>query len=152
MYCASQLRVGMAMCVCHHQTNLQQTATCVCACNGSTPGSAIKESTPRRVCVCVCAHVRSRVGIGVCMCVCVCPASSLSHQQLLVCVCVYMYANTAEQLRLHKAVIILLIMKYFVLKIVSYCRTTTPCNLLSSPLKENHSRDTLTNCVSNSKG
>ena len=60
------------------------------------------------------AHVRLRVGMSVCMCVC--PASSLSRQQLLVCVCVYMYANTAEQLRLHKAVILLLTMKYFVLE------------------------------------
>ena len=31
----------------------------------------------------------------------------------------YMYANTAEWLQLHKTVILLLIMKYVVLKIVS---------------------------------
>ena len=84
---------------------------CVCVCYQSTPGRAVNART---ICVCVRAHVRLRVGMSVCMCVC--PASSLSCQQLLVCVCVYMNANTAERLRLHKAVILLLIRKYFVLK------------------------------------
>ena len=107
--------VQVCVCVCHHQTNLQYTAACVC--NRSAPGSAIRGG-PRDVCVC--AHVRSRVGMGVCVCVCVCLSSSLSRRQLLVCVCMYMYANTAERLRLHKAVILLLFMKYLVLKIVSY--------------------------------
>ena len=37
-------------------------------------------------------------------------------RQVLVCVCMYMYANTAERLRLQKAVSLLSIMKYFVLK------------------------------------
>ena len=82
--------------------------------------------------ICVCK--RCSVDMGVCMCVC--PASSLSRQQLLVCVCVYMYANTAERLRSHKAVILLLIMKYFVLKMISYSHTTAPCNLFSSSRKK----------------
>ena len=85
----------------------------VCVCYQSTPG---RDVNARTICVCVRAHVRLRVGMSVCMCVC--PASSLSRQQLLVCVCVYMYANTAERLRLHKAVILLLIMNYFVLNMV----------------------------------
>ena len=80
-------------------------------CYQSAPGRAVNART---ICVCVRAHVRLRVGMSVCMCVW--PASSLSRQQLLVCVCVYMYANTAERLQLDKAVILLLIMKYFVLK------------------------------------
>ena len=75
--------------------------------------------------------------MGVCMRVR--PALSLYRRQLLVCVCLCMYANIAECLQLHKAVILQLIMRYFVLKIVSYSHATTQCNLLSSPLKENHS-------------
>ena len=50
------------------------------------------------------------------VCMCVCPASSLYRRQLLVRVCACMYANIAECLQLHKAVILLLIMQYFVLK------------------------------------
>ena len=84
---------------------------CVYVCYQSTTGRAVNART---ICVCVRAHVRLRVGMSVCMCVC--PASSLSRQQLLVYVCVYMYANTAERLQLHKAVNLLLIMKYFALK------------------------------------
>ena len=109
------------------------------------------------MCECVCAHARSRVGMGVCMCVrvrhhhspqlrkikgkhgCVCTASSLYSRQLLVCVCMCMYANIAECLQLHKAVIFLLIMKYFVLKIVSHSHTTTPClPLILRALKHTH--------------
>ena len=66
-------------------------------------------------------HARSRVGMRVCMCL----------SPLLVWVCMYMYVNAVERLRLHKAVILLLIMKYFVLKIVSYSHKTTPCNLIN---------------------
>ena len=86
--------------------------------------------------VCVCSCTRKIKDRHVYVCMCVCPASSLSWQQLLVCVCVYMYVNTAERLRLHKAVILLLIMKYFVLKMASNSHTTAPCNLLSSPCKK----------------
>ena len=98
------------VCVIINQISSRQLLVCVWY--QSTPGRAVNART---VCVCVHAHVRLRVGISVC--ICVCPASSLSRQQLLECVCVYMYANTAERLRLHKAVILLLIMKYFVLKL-----------------------------------
>ena len=97
------------------------------------------------VCAFVHSYVRSRVRMGVCVrhhhspqlrkikgkhgCVYVCPASSLYRRQLLVCVC--MYGNITECLQLHKSVILLLIMKYFVLKILSYSHTTTPCGHLS---------------------
>ena len=43
----------------------------------------------------------------------------------------YKYVNTTERLRLHKALILLLIMKHFVLKIVSYSHTTTPRNIIN---------------------
>ena len=117
------------VCVIINQISSRQLLVCVCY--QSTPGTAVNART---ICVCVRAHVRLRVGMSVCMCVC--PASSLSRQQLLVCVCVYMYANTAEWLRLHKTVILLLIMKYFVLKMISYSHTTALCNFLSSPRKK----------------
>ena len=112
------------VCVIINQISSRQLLVCVCY--RSTPGRAVNA---RNRCVCVRAHVRLRVGMSVC------PASSLSRQQLLVCVCVYMYANTAKRLRLHKTVILLLIMKYFVLKMISYSHTTAPWNLLSSPRK-----------------
>ena len=111
------------VCVIINQISSRQLLVCVCVCYRSTPGRAVNART---VCVCVRVHVRLRVEMSVCMCVC--PASSLSRQQLLV----YMYANTAERLRLHKTAILLLIMKYFVLKMISYSHTTAPCNLLSS--------------------
>ena len=57
--------------------------------------------------------------------------SSLSSRQPLVGVCMYMHVNTAERLRLHKVVILLLITKNFVLKIVSYSHTTTLCNFIN---------------------
>ena len=140
------------VCVIINQLSSRQLL--VCLCNGSAPGSP--DARPRCVCAFVHSYVRSRVGMGVCMCVsgiitlpsyvksrvsmgvciCVCPASSLYRRQLLVCVCMCMCANIAECLQLHKAVILLLIMKYFALKIVSYSHTTTLCNLLSSPLKK----------------
>ena len=81
------------------------------------------------------------------MCVCSCTRKIKGgHESVYVCVsgiitlpstatCVRMYANTAERLRLHKTVILLLIMKYFVLKLV-YFHTTTPCNPLSSHRKK----------------
>ena len=58
---------------------------CVGVCNGSAPGSAIKEA-PRDVCL----YTRKIKGRHGCVYVCV------YHNH-------YMYANTAEQLRLHKA-------------------------------------------------
>ena len=103
--------IGVCMCVSSSTKSPVDSFVCVCVCYQSTPGRAVYART---ICVCVRAHVRLRVGMSVCMCVC--PASSLSRQQLLVCVCVYMYANIVERLRLQKAVILLLIMKYFVLK------------------------------------
>ena len=64
------------------------------------------------------------------VCVYVCHFTTLSNSYL--CVCVYMYVNTAERIQLQNAVILLLIMLiYFVLKIVSYPHTTTPSNLIS---------------------
>ena len=106
--CASnEAWIWVWVCVIINQISSRQLLVCVCY--RSTPGRAVNARTR---CVCVRAHVRLRVGTSVC----VCPASSLSRQQLLVCVCVYMYANTAERLRLHKTVILRLIMKYFVLK------------------------------------
>ena len=60
------------------------------------------------------------------MCVQVCVIITLTSTAT----CISSYTNTAERLRLHKAVILLLIMKYFVLKIVSYSHTTKPGNLL----------------------
>ena len=119
------------MCMCVSSSTKSPVDSYLCVCYRSTPGRAVNARTR---CVCVRAHIRLRVGMSVCMCVC--PASSLSRQQLLVCVCVYMYANTAEQLRLHKTVILLLIMKYFVLKMILYSHTTAPCNLLSSSRKK----------------
>ena len=41
------------------------------------------------------------------------------HVCVFVCICNFTYVNTTERLQLHKAVIVLLIMKCFVLKIVS---------------------------------
>ena len=105
--------IGVCMCVSSSIKSPVDSYLCVCVCvlsKHSWKGC----KCAHHMCVCVRAHVRLRVGMSVCMYVC--PASSLSRQQLLVCVCVYMYANTAERLRLHKAVILLLIMKYFVLK------------------------------------
>ena len=100
--------MGECMCVIIKQISSTQLLVCVGVCNGSPPGSAIKQA-PRDVCVCLYTReIKWRLG-------CVCLSSSLSRRQLLVCVCMYMYANTAERLRLHKAVILLLIMKYFVL-------------------------------------
>ena len=89
------------------------------------------------MCVSYTGKIKGRHG-GVCL------SSSLSRRPLLVCVCMYMYDNTAERLRLNKAVSLLLFMKYFILIIFSYSHTTTPCNIHSSPQKENYSQNTLT--------
>ena len=50
--------------------------------------------------------------------------TSLSNKQLLVSVCMYMHIHTVERLQQHQAVILLLIMKYFELKIFLHSRTT----------------------------
>ena len=80
--------------------------------------------------VCVFVHARSRKGMGVCLCVCACyfhsPVDSyffLTFRQLLVCACIYV--KTAKRLRRHNTFILLLIMNYFILKIVSYSYTST---------------------------
>ena len=54
-------------------------------------------------------------------CVCV-RVSSYFQVDIYLCVyvCIWLYINTAERLRLHKAVILLLRMESFVLKIVQY--------------------------------
>ena len=62
-------------------------------------------------------------GIGVCV------PSSLSSVQLLVCACMYTYVNTAEQLQLHKAVVLLLKYEVFCIKnslVLSYNYTMQP--------------------------
>ena len=104
------------VCVIIKQISSRQllVCVCVCVCNRNAPGSAIKEA-PRDVCVCVCVclctrKIKDRHG-----CVYVCHHYS-PVDSFCVCVWMYMHANTAERLWLHNAVILLLIMKYFVLK------------------------------------
>ena len=155
----SSVIMGMSVCVLSSTKSPVNRYLCLCVCmcvwvcNGSAPRSA-KRGAQRDVCVVCSAHVSSKVGMSVCMCACL--SSSLYRRQLLVCLCVYicmhMYANTAKRLRVYKAVILQLNMQYFALKIVSYSYATTKCNLLTSPHKENHLQDTLTNCVLSSKG
>ena len=113
--------------MCHHQLNLQQTATCIC--NGSTPGRAEERRVPRSTCICAC-EINNGHG---CVYVCVCHFRFQVNSYLCVYVyiCMYMYVNTVELLQLHKVIILLLMMKYFVLKIISYSHTTTPCNLIN---------------------
>ena len=72
----------------------------------------IKTGATRHECVLV--HARSRMGIGACMRVSI--VFTLQYRVACVCMYVYMYVNTAGQLQLCKAVILLLIMKNFVLK------------------------------------
>ena len=112
-------------------------------------------SSNNRVLVCAC----------VCACVCMCQLSSLSRRQLLVCVCMYMYANTPERLRLHKAVNLLCIKNSIVFQynytmqasqsvaclLIEKVATLRCCNL-NNPHNENHSENTLLNCVSSSIG
>ena len=88
-----------------------RVCVCACVCNRSASENAIKEA-PRDVCVCVCLctrKIKDRHGY-----VYVCHHHSPVDCFLCVYVCSYVYANTAEWLWLHKAVILLLIMKYFV--------------------------------------
>ena len=83
------------------------------------------KSRPPR-CTCLCTREQGWVWVFVCY------FSSPIDSYLCVCICMYMYVNTTERLRFHKAVILLLIMKYFVLKTIFYSHTTTPCNLIKS--------------------
>ena len=147
-------------------------------CKGNAPVSAKEAYMGMNVCTCVSSTKYPVVSylsvyvmrvsesdkkappeIYVCMGVCAreimgeCLSTSLSST--VTCVC--MYVNTAERLRLHKAVILLFIMKYLVLTIVSYSHTTTPCTLsIRSPRivphKENHPLDTFNNSVPSSEG
>ena len=59
---------------------------------------------------------------------CVCMSVISPLQQTATCVYAFIYVNTAKRMRLH---ILLLIMKYFIWKIVSYSHLTTTCNLIS---------------------
>ena len=116
------------MCVSSSTKSLVDSYLCVC--NGSTSGRTVNGAHQMCVCSCSC---KIKCGYE---CVYMCVSSSLSREQLLVCVCICSYTNTAERLRLHKAVILLFIIKYFVLKIALYYHTTTPDNLLCSPHKD----------------
>ena len=79
-------------------------------------------------CMCICAR-EFKSGYG---CVCVCLSFSLAIDgYLCVCVWMYMYVKLAERLQLHKAVILLLFMKNFILSIVSYYHSTIPCKLIN---------------------
>ena len=64
--------------------------------------------------------------VGVCVCVCV---SGIILPLTATCVCMCMYGNITECLQLHKAVILQLIIKYFVLKIAYYHATFTAAHL-----------------------
>ena len=111
--------MSMGMCV-SHINQLSSRQLLVCIHTGSAPRSAKDRHPPIYMSV----HDRSRLCMGVCA------SSSLSSSQLLVCVCMYMYVNTARWSQLHKAIILLLIIKYFVLEIFSYSQTNKPCNLI----------------------
>ena len=76
----------------------------------------IKKNELRDVCLCR----RPSESMGVCL------LSSLhSPVDSYSCVYVCMYVNTAERLQIHKAVVLLLIMKSL------YSHITTPCNLIN---------------------
>ena len=111
---------------------LSSTKSLVCVCNGSDPGSAnkrratgcmrvcVRDSKDRYGCVYVCVcHFSSPVDRCVCVCVCV---GVCVWACVYVCVCMYMYVNPTERLRLHNAVILVLIMKYFTLKSLVFPR------------------------------
>ena len=89
------------------------TKSLVSVCNGSNLESANKRRAPR--CMCACARkIQDEYG---CVYVRVCHFPSPINSYLGVCVYMYMYVNTTERMRLQKAVVLVLIMKYFVLKI-----------------------------------
>ena len=104
-----QPNVGMSVCMCVSSLNKSPVHSylCVCVCVMKCSWECYKRSAQR--CMSVCAHIRSRVGMGVCMGVCMCAYVCVCHHhspvdKLLVSAWKYMYANTAERLRLHKAV------------------------------------------------
>ena len=92
----------------------------------------LKRGEPRLPrCTCVCARkIKGECG-RVHVYESVCHLHSTADSYLCVYVCSYMYVNIAERLWLHKAVILLLIIKYFVLKIVSCFHTSTLCNIFN---------------------
>ena len=80
-------------------------------CKKSAPGS-VREARPEmHECWCT----RDQAWVWVCKSV----IFTLFSRELLVCVYMYMHVNIGERLRLRKAVNLLLIKNYFVLKIVS---------------------------------
>ena len=87
-----------------------------------------QEARPKMY-ACLCMRDHGWVWPYGCEYVSVCHLPSLVNNYL--CICMYMHINTAKRLHLHKAVILLLIMKYFVLKIASHFHTTTQCNLIN---------------------
>ena len=90
-----------------------------------------KDASPSPIHVCQCT--RDQAWVWLCVCI------IFTLLQTTTCVCMYMYVETAEQIQLHKVVIVLLIMKYFEVKIVSYLvqlyHATLTCNLTPCNLK-----------------
>ena len=87
------------------------------------------------VCMCVCHHQPNHQYTATYMCreahfeMCVCAREIKRGYGLLVCVCMYMYVHATERLRLHKTVILLLIMEMFCIEnslLFSYNYTIQP--------------------------
>ena len=140
MYLCKQSSVGIGACLSSSTKSPVYSYLCVYVMEAFL--KVLKRSTPRDVCLCT--QDQARVGMGVLY---VCLIFTLQKTYLW-----YMYVNTAKRLRLHKAFSLLLIMKYFVLKIVSHSYTITPCNLANNsppiaPHKQNHPQDSLTNWI-----
>ena len=98
---------------------------CVCVCNGSTPGSSIRCAP--QMCVCVWAQLHKIKGGHGCVCVSSIMTTINSYLCVYVCACIPTSLNVCNYIRPLDCSL-LLIMKYFVLKIV-YSHRTTPCNL-----------------------
>ena len=118
--------MGMGVCMCVSSSTKSPVDSYLCVCVLSKHSWKGCKCT-HHMCVCLCT--RKIKGGHECVYVCV----RHHHSPINSYLCAYMYANTAERLRLYEAVILLLIMKYFVIKMISYSHTTAPCNLLSSP-------------------
>ena len=85
--------------------------------------------------------MRSLLSMGICVCL----SFHSTLQYAGTCVCIYMYVNTAERLQLHWAVILLLIMKYFVSLILAQLHHATfSTNSLPIAPYKSHPHDTLT--------
>ena len=99
---------------------------------------------PRDVRLCT----RDQGWVWVCVSVFVCHFPSPVDSYVCICVCMYMYVKIAKRLRLHKAVILPLIMKYYVLKSLIQTRlnhaTLSVSSLPTAPQK-NHSLNIFTN-------